>query len=104
MMSPPLVGGALLSVIHAVDRTQYFDSAARPCRSGEGPLNKELAGRAGAGLIVFLCFLIAGLEGYDIQAFGVSAPKLIPDLGLNPGQQGWAASAAMIGLVLGSLG
>lgn len=64
----------------------------------------ERAGsRAGAGLTVFLCFLIAALEGYDIQAFGVAAPKFAPELGLSPGQLGWAGSAAMIGLVIGAL-
>ena len=57
---------------------------------------------AKAGLIVTLCFLIAALEGYDIQAFGVAAPQLVPQLGLTAGQQGWAASAAMIGLVMGA--
>lgn len=59
-------------------------------------------GGAGAGLVVFICFLIAAVEGYDIQAFGVAAPKMIPELGLNPAQQGWAGSAAMIGLVVGA--
>src|SRR5690606_1256510 len=63
---------------------------------------QAVRGRAGAGLIVFICFLIAAVEGYDIQAFGVAAPRLIPDLGLDPSRQGWAASAAMIGLVLGA--
>ncbi|WP_374473030.1 MFS transporter [Phenylobacterium sp.] len=53
-------------------------------------------------LVVAVCFLIAALEGYDIQAFGVAAPRLAPELGLNAGQVGWAASAAMIGLVLGA--
>ncbi|MCR5879806.1 MFS transporter [Phenylobacterium sp. J367] len=65
-------------------------------------MQRELGGRASAGLIVLICFFIAALEGYDIQAFGVSAPKLAPALGLNPGQVGWAASAAMIGLVIGA--
>ncbi|MFC3077400.1 MFS transporter [Phenylobacterium terrae] len=64
---------------------------------------QAVRGRAGAGLIVLICFLIAAVEGFDIQAFGVAAPKLVPDLGLNPGQQGWAASAAMIGLVIGAV-
>ena len=48
------------------------------------------------------CFLMAILEGYDIQAFGIAAPKLIVALGLNPSQQGLAASIAMVGLVLGA--
>lgn len=64
---------------------------------------QAVRGRAGAGLIVLICFLIAAVEGFDIQAFGVAAPKLVPDLGLDPGQQGWAASAAMIGLVIGAV-
>jgi AAHS family 3-hydroxyphenylpropionic acid transporter len=53
-------------------------------------------------LVVAVCFLIAALEGYDIQAFGVAAPRIAPELGLDSGQVGWAASAAMIGLVLGA--
>ncbi|MBJ7410419.1 MAG: MFS transporter [Phenylobacterium sp.] len=61
-------------------------------------------GGASAGLVVFVCFLIAAVEGYDIQAFGVAAPRMIPELGLNPAQQGWAGSAAMIGLVIGAFG
>jgi len=59
---------------------------------------KSVAG----GLVVLVCFLIAAVEGYDIQAFGVAAPTMVPELGLNPAQQGWAASAAMIGLVIGA--
>ncbi|HEX2559643.1 3-(3-hydroxy-phenyl)propionate transporter MhpT [Phenylobacterium sp.] len=59
--------------------------------------------RAGPSLIILICFLIAAVEGFDIQAFGVAAPKLAPDLGLDPSQQGWAASAAMIGLVIGAV-
>lgn len=58
---------------------------------------------AKGGLIVTLCFLIAALEGYDIQAFGVAAPQIVTQLGLTAGQQGWAASAAMIGLVIGAM-
>lgn len=58
--------------------------------------------RAGSGLVVGVCFLVAALEGYDIQAFGVAAPHLGPELGLNPGQIGWAATAAMVGLVMGA--
>jgi AAHS family 3-hydroxyphenylpropionic acid transporter len=55
-----------------------------------------------ARLTVFVCFLIAALEGYDIQAFGVAAPRLAPELGLGAAQLGWAGSAAMIGLVIGA--
>ena len=60
------------------------------------------ARRLGAGAIIAICFFIAALEGYDIQAFGVAAPQLAPELGLTSAQLGWAASAAMIGLVVGA--
>ena len=63
----------------------------------------DIAARhAKTGLIVTICFLIAALEGYDIQAFGVAAPQIVPELGLLAAQQGWAASAAMVGLVIGA--
>lgn len=61
------------------------------------------ARRLSPGLIVAICFAIAALEGYDIQAFGVAAPHMAPELGLGPSQLGWAGSAAMIGLVIGAL-
>lgn len=51
---------------------------------------------------VALCFLTAVLEGYDVQAFGIAAPKLVAALGLGPSEQGLAASLAMAGLVCGA--
>lgn len=54
-------------------------------------------------LVIGVCVLIAALEGYDVQAFGVAAPHLAPELGLNPGQVGLAGSMANIGLVVGAL-
>ncbi|WP_437475658.1 MFS transporter [Sorangium sp. So ce1014] len=50
-----------------------------------------------------LCFLIALLEGFDIQAIGVAAPLLIPALGLSPEQAGVVFGAGMAGLVCGAL-
>jgi AAHS family 3-hydroxyphenylpropionic acid transporter len=64
----------------------------------------SVAVRGGSALAISVCFLIAALEGYDIQAFGVAAPRLVPEFGLDAGQQGWAASIAMIGLVIGAFG
>lgn len=55
------------------------------------------------GLVIGVCILIATLEGYDVQAFGVAAPRMAPELGLNAGQVGWAGSAANFGLVLGAI-
>ncbi|SNS19466.1 MULTISPECIES: MFS transporter [unclassified Azospirillum] len=63
---------------------------------------KDTAPRFSA-VTVFLCFLIALLEGFDIQAIGVAAPYLIPDLGLTPGQAGLVFGAGMVGLVAGAL-
>lgn len=59
--------------------------------------------RISPGFIVLICFAIAALEGYDIQAFGVAAPQMAPALSLGPVQLGWAGSAAMFGLVIGAL-
>ncbi len=65
-----------------------------------------MAGKAAipvnAGLVIGICFLIAALEGYDIQAFGVAAPHFAPELRLNPAQVGAAGAIAMVGLVLGA--
>ena len=55
-------------------------------------------------LTLLLCFAIACLEGYDIQAFGVAAPHMMTALSLNSAAQGWIASAAMLGLVIGAFG
>ena len=53
-------------------------------------------------LVIGICFLIAALEGYDIQAFGVAAPHFAPQMGLSPAQVGNAAAIAMVGLVMGA--
>jgi AAHS family 3-hydroxyphenylpropionic acid transporter len=55
-----------------------------------------------ATAVILLCFMIAVLEGYDIQAFGVAAPFLVAELGLDPGQQGLVASIVMAGLIIGA--
>jgi AAHS family 3-hydroxyphenylpropionic acid transporter len=60
------------------------------------------ARRDGAGLTIALCFAVAVLEGFDIQAIGVAAPRLGAELGLNSATLGMALSASNIGLVLGA--
>lgn len=57
---------------------------------------------ASAGRVITVCLLIAAVEGYDLQAFGICAPHIVQALGLAASQQGWAAGAAMIGLMLGA--
>jgi hypothetical protein len=59
---------------------------------------------ASTAVTVGLCSLAAILEGYDIRAFGIAGLKLVAALGLNPAQQGWAASVAIVGLVVGVSG
>ena len=54
--------------------------------------------------IVALGLAVTILEGYDIQAMGVAAPKLIPLLGLTKYETGWVFAASMIGLVIGAVG
>ncbi len=52
---------------------------------------------------IALCFLVAVLEGYDIQAIGVAAPRIAPALGLSPEELGLIFSISNIGLVIGAL-
>jgi AAHS family 3-hydroxyphenylpropionic acid transporter len=50
--------------------------------------------------IVFFCFLVIMLEGFDIQAAGLAAPRLVPELGLKPAQIGTFFSSAALGSLL----
>jgi len=52
---------------------------------------------------LFLCFVIAALEGYDLQIIGVAAPALRETLGLSPEQTGLASSSSLIGLAIGAV-
>ena len=52
--------------------------------------------------VVLLCLGIIGLEGYDIQAFGVAAPHMMRDLSLDASAQGVIGSAVMLGLIVGA--
>jgi AAHS family 3-hydroxyphenylpropionic acid transporter len=49
-----------------------------------------------------LCILVAILEGVDLQAAGVAAPKLGPALGLSPGDLSWFFSVSTFGLMIGA--
>ena len=44
--------------------------------------------RTGAGVTIGLCFIVAVLEGLDIQAMGVAAPRLAAELQLPGGVLG----------------
>ena len=58
--------------------------------------------RTGAGVTIALCFAVAVLEGLDIQAMGVAAPRLAAELHLPGGVLGQALSSSNIGLVVGA--
>lgn len=56
-----------------------------------------------AMLTVALCFAVMVVEGFDIQAMGVAAPSLGPELKLSREVLGQALSASNIGLVIGAI-
>jgi len=61
-----------------------------------------MSARESMAATVGLCFLVAVLEGFDIQAMGVAAPRLAPQFALDAGQMGWVFSISNIGLVIGA--
>lgn len=62
----------------------------------ESPIKPHVA------ITVTLCFLVAVLEGFDIQAIGVAGPRLAPQFGLSPQHMGWVFAVSNIGLVIGA--
>jgi len=63
----------------------------------------QTAPRSSGGLIaVAICCLLALFEGFDLQAAGVAAPRLAPDLGLKPENLGWFFSISTFGLMAGA--
>lgn len=61
-----------------------------------------LAAAPNVNVTVALCFLVAVVEGFDIQAMGVAAPRLAPQFGFDPRQMGWIFAISNIGLVIGA--
>jgi AAHS family 3-hydroxyphenylpropionic acid transporter len=66
--------------------------------AGVEPARKQ----AGVAITIALCFAVAVLEGYDIQAMGVTAPRMAPELGLSRDEMGFVFSISNIGIVLGA--
>ena len=58
--------------------------------------------RQNVAVTVGLCFLIAVLEGFDIQAMGVAAPRVAREFAFVPAQMAWIFSISNIGLVIGA--
>lgn len=53
-------------------------------------------------LTIVVCFIVAVLEGFDIQAAGVAAPGLARALGLSPDQLGMFFGASTLGMLVGA--
>ena len=54
-------------------------------------------------LAVAVCFVLMLAEGYDVQAIGVAAPKLMPALHIGMAQRGELFGIGQWGVVLGAL-
>jgi AAHS family 3-hydroxyphenylpropionic acid transporter len=52
--------------------------------------------------VLVLCALVILLEGFDLQAAGVSAPRLGPEFHLLPVQMGWFLGSSSLGIFLAS--
>ena len=61
-----------------------------------------LAAAPNVNITVALCFLVAVVEGFDIQAMGVAAPLLAPQFGFEPQQMGRIFAISNVGLVIGA--
>lgn len=51
---------------------------------------------------IVLCFMVALLEGFDIQSAGVAAPRLAAGLGLSSNGLGLFFSASTVGMLIGA--
>ncbi len=61
------------------------------------------AARAPGGVAAIIaCCALALFEGFDLQAAGVAAPRLAPDLRLGPDVLGWFFSVSTFGLMIGA--
>ncbi len=53
--------------------------------------------------VITICMFVALLEGFDIQAIGIAAPKLFALLNIAPQEGGKIFSSGQLGLVIGSI-
>ncbi|WP_416191154.1 3-(3-hydroxy-phenyl)propionate transporter MhpT [Neisseria sp. CCUG12390] len=56
-----------------------------------------------AKITLAICFILALMEGFDLQSMGVAAPMMREAFQLDPKQLGWAFSAATLGTLPGAL-
>ncbi|MBD9505038.1 3-(3-hydroxy-phenyl)propionate transporter MhpT [Pseudomonas sp. BGr12] len=57
---------------------------------------------AATPLTILLCFIVALLEGMDIQSAGIAGPGIAAHFGLDKAQLGWVFSASILGLLPGA--
>lgn len=78
-----------------------------PFRNGSGKGMRKLhegeRGGRGALLAVATCFLVALLEGIDIQSMGLAAAGMAGEFGMQPQQLALALSASLFGLMAGAI-
>ncbi len=55
-----------------------------------------------AWLAVATCFLVATIEGYDIQILSIAAPRFAPELGFDASALGWIFGSVSFGVMIGS--
>jgi AAHS family 3-hydroxyphenylpropionic acid transporter len=60
------------------------------------------SGRQSSALTVALCFMVAVVEGFDLQVMSAIGPLVRADMKLDPKQLGFAFSATLIGLGIGA--
>lgn len=57
----------------------------------------------GAAVAVSLCMAVAMLEGFDIQAMGISMPRIVAEIAVPPELKGILFAINNVGMVLGAL-
>lgn len=67
-----------------------------------GDQKQELGVDTRPAIVLALCALAAVAEGFDNQAIGVAAPKLVPEFALTAAQASLIFSATTLGLFLGA--
>lgn len=65
-------------------------------------MNAVAIERTTRGLTIALCFAVAVVEGFDIQALGIAAPKLAPEFKLASDQMAVLFAISNFGLVFGA--
>lgn len=55
------------------------------------------------GMILFWCFLILVLDGYDLAVVGAALPQIMKEMGVTATTAGFMASSALFGMMLGAM-